>query len=436
MNNYYLYIFLLVFAASSQAQKIYQLEPSNSDCYNAIEIVGDTFGPTSNPKGAGQIMEINADQLSLISFDKEHNSVWYKFATPNNCVLEIDIVPTNPKDDYDFILYKYTNDNFCEEVMTKNIIPIRTNISKSSEINNGKTGLSIYATDTFVHSGPGPTFSRAVEVNKDEVYYLVLDNYRENGKGHTIFLNYKYCSNPNRYTIDPTGKVQKSMSFDLDIDNPEKDARRPKVTMTLNVINKQSNQPLQANIDILNAKTQNLVGPEYHLEKTSTCKKLLVQNRKYIIQVNANGYFPAAKEFSTKTEDITLTASLQKIELGKNIIIDDIFFSGNTEKFLSNSYPALKSLVKVLYENPVLKIKIDGHVNWPKKFASDQEAKFNMDLSWNRAKAVFDYLTKAGIDPKRLDYEGFSNTQMIFPRPSNEEESQKNRRVEIEVIDY
>lgn len=420
----------------ARGQQAILLEPSNADCYNAIEMIGDTFGPTTTPKGAGQIMEINADRNSLISFDKEHNSVWYKFTIPNNCVLEMDIVPLSPKDDYDFILYKYTDDNFCEEVMTKNILPVRTNISKSSEINNGKTGLSIYAADTFVKSGPGATYSRAVEVEKEEVYYLVLDNYRENGKGHTVFLKYKYCSNPKRYTIDPSGKVQQNLSFEMEIDNPALDAKKPKIDMKLTVVDKQTNMPLKATIDVLNAKSQNLVGPDYHLENATTCTKKLVQNRKYVIQVAANGYFPAAKEILAKTENIILTASLQKIELGKNIIIDDIFFYGNTEKFLSNSFPTLKSLVKVLYENPKLKIKIQGHVNWPKKFASDMEAKFNMDLSWNRAKAVYDYLVKAGIEPKRLDFEGYSNTKMIYPHPSNEDESQKNRRVEIEVIDY
>ena len=58
-------------------------------------------------------------------------------------------------------------------------------------------------------------------------------------------------------------------------------------------------------------------------------------------------------------------------------------------------------------------------------------------LSLNRAKAVYNYLTeKEGLDPKRLKYKGFGNTKMVYPDPKSERESSMNRRVEIKILDY
>jgi len=69
-----------------------------------------------------------------------------------------------------------------------------------------------------------------------------------------------------------------------------------------------------------------------------------------------------------------------------------------------------------------MKIKINGHVNWPKKNTTPEGAEFNMKLSTDRAKAVYDYLAKHGVKEERLSYEGFGNTQMIYPNPATKEE--------------
>jgi outer membrane protein OmpA-like peptidoglycan-associated protein len=47
---------------------------------------------------------------------------------------------------------------------------------------------------------------------------------------------------------------------------------------------------------------------------------------------------------------------------------------------------------------------------------------------------VRDYLIQRGIEPERLATKGAGNTQMIYPDPQTEWETQANRRIEIEVI--
>ena len=52
---------------------------------------------------------------------------------------------------------------------------------------------------------------------------------------------------------------------------------------------------------------------------------------------------------------------------------------------------------------------------------------FNMNLSINRAKAVFDYLMEEGVDPSRMTYKGFGATRMIYPDARSEMKMEKNR---------
>ena len=47
-----------------------------------------------------------------------------------------------------------------------------------------------------MHSGLGDSYSKALTVNKGEVYYLVLDNVYENGKGHTLIIHLKPTITP------------------------------------------------------------------------------------------------------------------------------------------------------------------------------------------------------------------------------------------------
>jgi len=78
-------------------------------------------------------------------------------------------------------------------------------------------------------------------------------------------------------------------------------------------------------------------------------------------------------------------------------------------------------------EMPTLKISIEGHICCDSNDVTQ--------LSLARAKLVYDYLVKNGIDAKRLSYKGFGATRPIHPLPElNENEQKENRRVEIRIL--
>jgi hypothetical protein len=66
-----------------------------------------SVGKTMPPNGYGAIKEIGeTKQKSKFTFEKEHNSAWYKLNIISSGDLTMRIIPTKVDDDYDFMLFK------------------------------------------------------------------------------------------------------------------------------------------------------------------------------------------------------------------------------------------------------------------------------------------------------------------------------------------
>ena len=119
----------------------------------------------------------------------------------------------------------------------------------------------------------------------------------------------------------------------------------------------------------------------------------------------------------------------------KGIIIKNLEFIPGRHFITDDSKPELIKLLNVLKERPTLKIDIHGHVCCTTKsmdgFDIDTERN---NLSKTRAKFVYDYLVEEGIEEDRLSYRGFGGTQPAYPE-TNDENRQKNRRVEIVLLE-
>ena len=120
----------------------------------------------------------------------------------------------------------------------------------------------------------------------------------------------------------------------------------------------------------------------------------------------------------------------KKYKKGDKLVLNNILFQANSTSLLSRSKTELASLAYLLKNNPNIKIEIDGHVNAP----GEKNTDYNLKLSEGRAKAIYDYLIKNGIEAARLSYKGYGNTQMIFPNAKTEMEMKVNRRVEILIL--
>jgi outer membrane protein OmpA-like peptidoglycan-associated protein len=111
-----------------------------------------------------------------------------------------------------------------------------------------------------------------------------------------------------------------------------------------------------------------------------------------------------------------------------SVSAQNISFGASNAKLTTKSNTALNQVVKILNENPSLKIKIEGHTD----NAGNDET--NMKLSEDRAAAVKAYLVSKGISEDRISSEGFGETMPIADNNTAAGRTQ-NRRVEIK-IDY
>ena len=115
------------------------------------------------------------------------------------------------------------------------------------------------------------------------------------------------------------------------------------------------------------------------------------------------------------------------IQEGATITLKNIFFDLDKAELLPRSYKELYKLLKLLRVNPNMVIEIRGHTD------NQGEAEYNMHLSFERAKAVVEYLKKGGINDQRTTFRGFGDTQPIAENTTLEGR-QMNRRVEFYVI--
>jgi OmpA-OmpF porin, OOP family len=110
-----------------------------------------------------------------------------------------------------------------------------------------------------------------------------------------------------------------------------------------------------------------------------------------------------------------------------NFVLENVQFDFGKTTLRSQSYETLNKLAEYLKRKGEINIEIDGHtdnVGAPER---------NISLSLERAKSILNYLIKKGISKKRITVKGYGDLQPISDNNS-EKERQKNRRIEIKII--
>ena len=379
--------------------------PLVQDCFNAPIIRAEgRFTFKESPQGIGEQLEFSGNPSnSLQYFKKEHNSSWFQFDAVTNGVLVFKIEPKDTATDFDFLLFKYTDENFCSDMVKKKIKPLRTNISRYNPAENSVTGLSIGADEEKVHSGPGNLYSKAIDVEQGDRYYLVLDNVYGNKAGFKLAFDYYN-------TVEVTGVIK----------NDENNLIKEEVKVLWE----------SKTGEILAQTIADKTTGEFRLDapvlKTSTPGD-------YTLSVESNNHFFFEKmiKITSETFPDPINVILPALKKGKNIVLNNINFFGGSPRALPTSISTFKRILKLMKRNKSLTIRIDGHTNGcPGGIASSQ------DLSLARALTVKSFLIKKGIDAERITIQGFNCTQMLFPITGTEEEQSLNRRVEVLVTGY
>jgi outer membrane protein OmpA-like peptidoglycan-associated protein len=410
----FFFILSLASIESYCQDKPVQLGVTGSDCIGALTINDTVIGPVYSPKGFGNNLELVGYELGDPYFiQREHNTVWYKFTIPYDCIFTFDLIPIQKDDDFDFLLFLYDGPNFCRDIAEGKKIPIRTNISRKNIEVQGQTGLSESSLDEYVPSGPGSSYSRALKARRGQTYYLLVDNpFREN-EGHSIYLHYR--------RLNPLQEGQ------TDNEEEEEEYEIPLRTMRVTVTDKETGERIQSNIFIDNLPDS--LPSRYPAVSQVTLDVL--SYRTYDINVIKKGYLLYTDEFIPKNDSLyEIEVKLKPMRKGDRINLGNIKFESDREVILDKSKPALEKLAEFMLENDNVSIEIQGHVNGESKKNKRKYRK----LSEARAEAIYDKLKEAGVEASRMSYKGFGNAKMIYPNPVNNRQAEANRRVEAEIV--
>ena len=204
--------------------------------------------------------------------------------------------------------------------------------------------------------------------------------------------------------------------------------QRPQLTSSTfyaRIIDAETKQSLAANYQMIDEKTKNEVFSGVTDANNGFIENQLNSAGKYSFLVDKDGYVYYSGSITTVSND-TLIVELQQTKKETKVVLEDLFFDVDKWVIKSDSELTLNNLLDYLTDNPDVSINILGHTD------DTGTPQHNIRLSENRAKAVFTWLTKAGIDKDRLSYEGKGQDEPIDTNDTEEGRS-KNRRVEFVI---
>ena len=149
----------------------------------------------------------------------------------------------------------------------------------------------------------------------------------------------------------------------------------------------------------------------------------------YDVTINPHGYAFYNETFEIiDNQNATETIELQALRQDVKIELDNISFETNSAELNIESYEELDNVVKLMEDNPEIKIEISAHTD---DVGSDT---YNQKLSEKRAKSVVDYLIQHDVDKTKLVSNGYGETQPLVLNDTDENRA-KNRRVELKIIE-
>jgi OOP family OmpA-OmpF porin len=114
-------------------------------------------------------------------------------------------------------------------------------------------------------------------------------------------------------------------------------------------------------------------------------------------------------------------------ELADIIRLPGVNFGSGSDLLLPGFENLLRDAAATLNKNPDLKVEVSGHTD------DVGDANLNMGLSERRAKTVMDYLIRYGVDPSRITFRGYGESEPIANNTTVEGRA-RNRRVELRII--
>lgn len=161
--------------------------------------------------------------------------------------------------------------------------------------------------------------------------------------------------------------------------------------------------------------------------------------RPYNLVIEKSGYFtkvlPIVQKGAKMRGDTLFNPDLclQPFVVNKPIVIKNILYDFNMATLRPESKTTLDELVKIMKDNPKIKVELSSHTD---SIGSDA---YNIDLSQRRAQSCVDYIIASGVETTRIFAKGYGKSKPIAPNSlpngkDNPDGRQLNRRTEFTVL--
>ncbi|HEV8082865.1 MAG TPA: OmpA family protein [Chitinophagaceae bacterium] len=187
---------------------------------------------------------------------------------------------------------------------------------------------------------------------------------------------------------------------------------------------------LPASVELVDVKSRELVS-KLQTDEDGNYLVTLPVGKDYAFNVKRKGYlfysenYNISETYSDSTFQVDIP--LQPIEASARMVLKNVFFDTKKTGLNPESITELDNVVRLLNENPHLKIQISGYTDNVGKPAD------NLKLSTGRAVAVVNYLLSKSIKNERLTFKGFGETNPVAANKT-EEGRAMNRRTELSVV--
>ena len=133
-----------------------------------------------------------------------------------------------------------------------------------------------------------------------------------------------------------------------------------------------------------------------------------------------------------RDQDFELEIELEPIVTGREIALDNIYYDLDKADIRADAQPTLRELARDLKLNPDVRIRLGAHTDCRGNDA------YNRDLSQRRAESAVQFLIEQGIEPARLEAQGYGEDRPLTDCACSrctEADHQLNRRTTFAVIE-
>ncbi|PBQ32112.1 hypothetical protein CNR22_10125 [Sphingobacteriaceae bacterium] len=210
------------------------------------------------------------------------------------------------------------------------------------------------------------------------------------------------------------------------------EVKSSKLTILKGIItDEKSQKPIEATIELTDNEKGVLLATFKSNRSSGKYLVTLPSGKNYGLAVKSFGYLFHSENFNlpetAEFQEFNLNIILKKMEVGTSVVLKNIFFDFDKSTIKPESQSELNRLIKLLKDNPALKIELSSHTD---DVGSDE---YNTRLSFSRSNSVVDYLIAKGISPARLIPKGYGESAPI-DKNDTEEGRQNNRRTEFKIL--